>query len=93
MGVQVHLPAPMRKLTGGQAEVTAAGATISELIDALESRYQGIREQLLDEAGAVRRFVNFYVNDEDVRFLEGKDTRLKDGDKVVVLPAGAGGRG
>jgi len=91
MAVTVHVPTPLRKLTGNQSEVQAEAATVAELIDNLESAHAGIKEKLLDESGDIRRYVNIYVNDEDVRFLDGKDTSLKDGDSVSIVPAIAGG--
>jgi molybdopterin synthase sulfur carrier subunit len=91
MAVTVHIPTPLRKLTGNQSEVQAEAATVAELIDNLESAHPGIKEKLLDESGDIRRYVNIYVNDEDVRFLDGKDTSLKDGDSVSIVPAIAGG--
>ena len=87
MAVTVHVPTPLRKLTGNQSEVQAEAATVAELIDNLESAHAGIKEKLLDESGDIRRYVNIYVNDEDVRFLDGKETSLKDGDSVSIVPA------
>ena len=92
MAVNVRIPSPLRKLTGEQAEVEAGGGTIEELIEDLETRYPGIKERLVDEKGEIRRFVNFYVNEEDIRFLEGRKTPLKEGDRVSIVPAVAGGR-
>ena len=91
MAVTVHVPTPLRKLTGNQSEVQAEAATVAELVDNLESAHAGIKEKLLDESGDVRRYVNIYVNDEDIRFLDGKDTSLRDGDSVSIVPAIAGG--
>jgi len=92
MSVKVRIPTPLRKLTGGADEVAAEGATIGELIDNLEAAHAGLKPRLCDEAGEIRRFVNIYVNDEDVRFLDGRNTALKDGDEVSIVPAIAGGR-
>jgi molybdopterin synthase sulfur carrier subunit len=78
-------------MTGGKNEVEIAGNTIAEIIDNLESAHPGIKERLYDEEGEVRRFINIYVNEEDIRFLTGKDTPLKDGDQVSIIPAIAGG--
>ncbi|MFP6591949.1 MAG: MoaD/ThiS family protein, partial [Candidatus Latescibacterota bacterium] len=78
MAVTVHVPTPLRKLTGNQSEVQAEAATVAELVDNLESAHAGIKEKLLDESGDIRRYVNIYVNDEDIRFLDGKDTSLRD---------------
>ena len=92
MSVKVRIPTPLRKLTGGADEVAAEGATIGELIDNLEAAHAGLKPRLCDEAGEIRRFVNIYVNDEYVRFLDGRNTALKDGDEVSIVPAIAGGR-
>ncbi|HXH65069.1 MAG TPA: ubiquitin-like small modifier protein 1 [Mariprofundaceae bacterium] len=92
MSVKVRIPTPLRKLTNGADEVAAAGATIGELIDNLEAAHAGLKARLCDDAGEIRRFVNIYVNDEDVRFLDGRNTALKDGDEVSIVPAIAGGR-
>jgi molybdopterin synthase sulfur carrier subunit len=92
MSVKVRIPTPLRKLTGGADEVSADGANVGELIDNLEAAHAGLKDRLCDEAGEIRRFVNIYVNDEDVRFLEGRSTALKDGDEVSIVPAIAGGR-
>ncbi len=91
MAVTVHVPTPLRKLTGNQSEVQAEAATVAELVDNLESAHAGIKEKLLDESGDIRRYVNIYVNDEDIRFLDGKDTSLRDGDSISIVPAIAGG--
>ena len=92
MSVSVRIPTPLRKLTGGADEVAIEAATIGELIDNLEAAHAGLKERLCDDAGEIRRFVNVYVNDEDVRFLDGRGTALKDGDEVSIVPAIAGGR-
>ncbi len=92
MSVNVRIPTPLRKLTGGSDEVTIEASSIGELIDNLEAAHAGLKERLCDEAGEIRRFVNVYVNDEDVRFLDGRNTALKDGDEVSIVPAIAGGR-
>jgi molybdopterin converting factor small subunit len=86
----VRIPTPLRTLTGGNDEVKAAGATVGEVIENLERAYPGIRDRLLDDKG-VRRFVNLYVGDEDIRFLEGLKTPLKAGDQISIVPAIAGG--
>ncbi|MDA1061590.1 MAG: MoaD family protein [Chloroflexi bacterium] len=91
MGVQVHLTSVIQKSVGGQRELTADGGTVSELIDNIESRYPGFRAQLVGDDGKLHRFVNVYLNDEDVRFLQGPDTALAEGDSVSILPALAGG--
>jgi adenylyltransferase/sulfurtransferase len=86
----VRIPTPLRTLTGGADEVKAAGATVGEVIEDLERKHPGIRDRLLDDKG-VRRFVNIYVGEEDVRFLEGLKTQLKAGDQISIVPAIAGG--
>ncbi len=89
--IKVRIPTPLRPMTGGKNEVEIAGNTIAEIIDNLGSAHPGIKERLYDEEGEVRRFINIYVNEEDIRFLTGKDTSLKDGDQVSIIPAIAGG--
>ena len=91
MSVNVRIPTPLRKLTGGADEVSIEAASIGELIDNLEAAHAGLKERLCDDAGEIRRFVNVYVNDEDVRFLDGRNTALKEGDEVSIVPAIAGG--
>jgi len=90
MSVEVRVPTILRTYTGGEKIVTAEGASLRELIDNLDANYSGMGERLVDESG-LRRFVNVYLNDEDVRFLDGLDTELSDGDSVTILPAVAGG--
>lgn len=87
----VRIPTPLRKLTSDKDEVTINAANIAELIDQMEAQYPGIKSRLCDETGNVRRFINLYVNNEDIRFLSGKETELKDGDIVSIIPAIAGG--
>jgi sulfur-carrier protein len=91
MPVTVRIPTPMRKLTGDQQEVQGSGETISALLSQLETEYPGFTNRICDDQGELRRFINVYVNDEDVRFLQGKETPLKDGDEVSIVPAIAGG--
>ncbi|MEU4731662.1 MULTISPECIES: MoaD/ThiS family protein [unclassified Streptomyces] len=93
MAIEVRIPTILRTYTDGEKAVTGEGATLADLFTDLESRHKGIRERLVDEAanGQLRRFVNVYLNDEDVRFLDGISTALKDGDNVTILPAVAGG--
>ena len=91
MGVTVRIPTPLRKYTGDEANVEVAGSTIGEVIDNLETSHSGIKENIIDETGGVRRFVNIYVNEEDIRFLDGKGSELKDADSVSIVPAIAGG--
>jgi sulfur-carrier protein len=88
----VRIPTPLRSLTKGSAEIHATGETVAELVDTLEAQFPGMRERLMDESGELRRFINVYVNEEDVRFLQGKKTVLKDADHVSIVPAIAGGR-
>ena len=90
MSVEVRIPTILRSYTGGEKIVVAEGSSLQELIASLDSAYAGIGERLVDESG-LRRFVNVYVNDEDVRFLEGLATEISDGDSVTILPAVAGG--
>ncbi len=91
MAVKVLIPTPLQKLTQDQAEINCEGSTIRELLDSLESSCPGIKARLCDESGELRRFVNFYVNSEDIRFLDGSSTPLQDGDEVSIVPAIAGG--
>jgi len=92
MAVEVRVPTILRTYTDGEKAVPGEGATLSEVIDHLESNHPGIKERLVD-GEELRRFVNVYVNDEDVRFTGGLETKVTDGDQVVVLPAVAGGAG
>lgn len=87
----VRIPAPLRKHTDGAAEVDVTGATLREVVEALESVHPGVRERLLDDDGRLRRFVNVFVADEDVRFLDGLDTAVGADDVVSIVPAVAGG--
>ena len=91
MAIEVRIPTILRTYTGDQKSVTAEGANLSSLIDDLEANHAGIKGRLVEDSGELRRFVNVYVNDEDVRFTGGLDTAVSDGDQVVVLPAVAGG--
>ena len=88
--VTVRIPTPLRPLTGGEEQVQASGATLREVIDALEQKHPGIKDRLLDDKG-VRRFVNIYVGDEDARFLDGLETKLASGTEISIVPAIAGG--
>jgi molybdopterin synthase sulfur carrier subunit len=90
MAITVRIPTQLRTLTAGKEEVTGTGATVGELIDQLEGAHPGLKDRLLDAKG-IRRFVNLYLNEDDVRFLEGLNTRLKDSDTVTIVPAIAGG--
>ena len=89
--IKVRIPTPLRTLTKGQGEVEAKADSVWEMIEALNSAHPGIKDRLCDETGELRRFVNIYINEEDIRFLKGKETSLKDGDEVSIVPAIAGG--
>lgn len=91
MSVTVRVPTTLRTLTAGASEVTVEGATVSAVLDQLESAHPGFRDRLLDADGSLRRFVNLYVADDDVRFRDGLDTAVSDGDTVSIIPAVAGG--
>ena len=91
MAVTVRIPTPLQGLTKNQGEVEAKGNTIKELVDDLERQFPGIKERICDDEGAIRRFVNIYLNDEDIRFLDGDSTNVKTGDDVSIIPAIAGG--
>ena len=90
--VQVRIPTPLRKYTAGVDAVQAEGNTVAALVADLDKRHPGIRDRICDDTGAVRRFVNIFVNGEDIRFLQNLDTAVKAGDEVSVVPAIAGGR-
>jgi molybdopterin synthase sulfur carrier subunit len=92
MAIEVRIPTILRTYTDGAKQVEGTGSTLDELISDLEQRHGGLRARLIDD-GSLRRFVNVYLNDEDVRFLAGLETPVKDGDTVTVLPAVAGGAG
>ncbi|HKD65672.1 MAG TPA: ubiquitin-like small modifier protein 1 [Candidatus Binataceae bacterium] len=92
MSVRVRVPTPLRRFTAGNGEVAAAGASIKDVINDLESRHPGMRDRLLDEKGEIRRFVNIYLNGDDVRFLDQLNSAVKDGDDISIVPAIAGGR-
>ncbi len=91
MPTQIRIPTPLRKLTNEEEVVETAAENVGAAIDDLDSRFPGIRERLLYDDGEVRRFVNVYVNEEDILFLDNKDTPLKDGDEMSIIPAIAGG--
>jgi len=92
MPIRVRVPTPLRKFTGGSDEIAAAGASVKDVIDDLERNHPGMRERLLDEKGEMRRFVNIYLNGDDIRFLEALNSKVKDGDDISIVPAIAGGR-
>ena len=91
MPVTVRIPTPLRAVTKGNVDVQAKGDTVEAVIGDLERQFPGLRERLVDEAGELRRFINIYVNQEDIRFLEGLKTPLKGGDQISIVPAIAGG--
>jgi sulfur-carrier protein len=91
VSVSVRIPTILRPYTGGAAQVTADGGSLSEVLDALEAAHPGIRARVLDDDGAIRRFVNVYVNDDDVRFAEGLATPTPEGTSISIIPAVAGG--
>ena len=91
MAVTVRIPTPLQRLTNGQSEVQCEGKTVTELLQDLEKRYPGIKERICDEQGKLRRFVNVFVNEEDIRFMQGDQTQIKGGDEVSIIPAIAGG--
>lgn len=91
MAVTVNIPTPLRKLTNNESEVSIEANSVGELVENLEASYNGIAEKLLDDKGEIRRYVNVFVNDEDIRFLDGKETALNDGDSISIVPAIAGG--
>lgn len=93
MSIKVRIPTPLQKLTNNQSEVQCDAKNIDELLASLEKQYPGIKERICDAEGKLRRFVNVYVNEEDIRFLQGQETALKAGDDISIIPAIAGGSG
>jgi molybdopterin synthase sulfur carrier subunit len=91
MSQKVRIPTPLRKLTNNEEIVVVNAGTINEAIAELQARFPGIQERLMDEKGEVRRFINVYLNEEDIRFLQNQNTALKDGDEISIIPAIAGG--
>jgi molybdopterin synthase sulfur carrier subunit len=91
MAVTLRIPTPLRRLADGAAELAVEGSTVSEVLDALERAHPGFRERIYDERGQVRRFVNIYLSGEDIRFLRGLETPVKDGEEISIVPAVAGG--
>ena len=91
MAITVRIPTPLQRLTNGQGEVACDGRTVTDLLTDLEKHYPGIKERICDQNGKLRRFVNIFVNEEDIRFLQGDQTAVKDGDEVSIIPAIAGG--
>lgn len=91
MAINLKIPVPLRNLTNNQAEVAVSGATVKDLIEDLNRKHPGIKDRICDESGNIRRFVNVYVNEEDIRFLKSGETPVKDGDDISIIPAIAGG--
>ena len=91
MSVHVRIPTPLRRFTGGAEEVSATGVTVAALVEDLERNHPGLKERICDEQGKVRRFVNIFVNGDDIRFLNHLETAIKAGDEVSIVPAIAGG--
>lgn len=91
MAVQVRVPTPLRKFTQGADEVSAEGSNVRAIMEDLEKNYPGIKERICDDSGKIRRFVNVYVNGDDIRFLQNLETSLKEGDSISIVPAIAGG--
>ncbi len=91
MPVKVKIPTPLQKLVNRQSEVNAEGENVTSLIDNMEEQYPGIKDRICDEQGKVRRFVNIYLNGEDIRFLNAESTAIKSGDEISIIPAIAGG--
>lgn len=87
----VRIPTPLRNLSGGKDEINIAASNVGDLIEKIEAECPGMKDRLCDESGEIRRFINIYVNNEDIRFLDGKQTALSDGDNVSIIPAIAGG--
>tara|TARA_Y100000031_G_C7853106_1_gene218473 strand:+ start:84 stop:365 length:282 start_codon:yes stop_codon:yes gene_type:complete len=91
MAVKVRIPSPLLKLTNNQSEVEAKGSNVKEIFENMEKNYPGIKERIYDEDGQLRRFINVYVNEEDIRFVNGESSSVKDGDEISIIPAIAGG--
>ena len=91
MAITVRIPTPLRRLTDGADSVETDSANVEDAIENLEAQYPGIRERVIDDSGELHRFVNIYVNGEDIRFVDGLKTSIKDGDEVSIVPAVAGG--
>lgn len=91
MAIKLRIPVPLRNLTNNQAEVEVEGTSVKEMIEDLNKKHAGIKDRICDENGNIRRFVNIYVNEEDIRFLKGADTPINEGDEISIIPAIAGG--
>ncbi len=92
MSDRVRIPTPLRKFTGGQESVTVDGSSVAAVIESLETGHPGLKERICESDGSIRRFVNVYVNGDDIRFLDNLDSAVKDGDELSIVPAIAGGR-
>lgn len=92
MAIKVRIPTPLQKLTGDQAEVEVNAGNVNDMVSQLESSFPGIKERICDENGKIRRFVNVYLNEEDIRFLNQEETAIKEGDEISIVPAIAGGK-
>jgi molybdopterin synthase sulfur carrier subunit len=91
MAVKLRIPTPLRSLAGGAAELSVEGGTVGEVLARLETDHPGFRQRIYDESGEIRRFVNIYVSGEDIRFLKGVETPVKEGEEISIVPAVAGG--
>jgi molybdopterin synthase sulfur carrier subunit len=91
MAVKIRIPTPLQSMTEQNAEIQVSAATLGEALVELQSQYPAIKERLRDDNGKIRRFINLYVNDEDIRFLQNEETPIKDGDEISIVPAIAGG--
>lgn len=91
MSVLIRIPTPLQSVTGGEKEINVDSGQLNQIFDALEQKYPGLKERIIDDSGELRRFVNIYVNEEDVRFLRGLDTEVSEGSEVSIIPAVAGG--
>ena len=91
MLVKIRIPTPLQSLTDRQSEISVQAATVGEALSALETQFPGLRERLRDDSGRLRRFINLYVNEEDIRFLQNEDTQLGEKDEIAIIPAIAGG--
>ena len=91
MSVIVRIPTPLQNLTGGEKEIAADSGQLLQIIDSLEQKFPGIKERLIDDSGELRRFVNVYINEEDIRFLKGLETEVAEGSEISIIPAVAGG--
>lgn len=92
MSIKVRIPTPLRKVTNGQDEVEAKGANVKAILEDLEANFPGLKERICEEDGTLRKFVNLYLNDEDIRFGDNLDSTVKDGDELSIVPAIAGGK-